>query len=66
MKLALSKNRLIATAIILLTASTFADAACRPNNCAQLYDNYNESGAPIRRCESRYTQCLNAYGCPIP
>ena len=66
MKRALFKSRLVATAIILLTASTFADAACRPNNCAQLYDSCYESGAPIRQCESQYVQCLNAYGCPIP
>ena len=66
MKRALFKNHLVATAIVLLTASTFADAACLPNNCAVLYDSCIESGARIRQCESQYIQCLSAYGCPIP
>lgn len=52
MKRALFKNHLVATAIVLLTASTFADAACLPNSCAVLCDSCIESGVLIKQCET--------------
>ena len=68
MKRALSKNRLVATAIILLTVSTFEDAACRPNNCAQLkgasapflYTGQSEPNHALRERFTALTVCFAA------
>ncbi len=56
----------VTAGITLMLAATLADAACVPNNCAQLYDNCIASGTRLRVCEAQYAQCLLAHGCPIP
>lgn len=61
-----SKIVLAMTGITLLLATAIADAACVPNNCAQLYDNCIANGTRLRTCEAQYAQCLLAHGCPIP
>ncbi|MEQ1511356.1 MAG: hypothetical protein ABL934_01615 [Lysobacteraceae bacterium] len=57
---------LAATALVLLTASTFADAACRYNTCYQTFTRCRLSGTPFATCYAAYEDCLARNGCPIP
>lgn len=53
-------------ALVLLSASALADAACRPNTCWQQYTNCRAQGVPLDECYTRYELCLYRHGCPVP
>jgi hypothetical protein len=57
---------LAATAFVLLSASAFADAACRRNTCYQQYTQCRASGTPFAICYGAYEDCLIRNGCQIP
>jgi hypothetical protein len=60
------RTALAATALVLLTASTFADAACRRNTCYLQYNQCRASGTPFAVCYGAYEDCLIRNGCQIP
>lgn len=53
-------------ALVLLTASAIADAACRPNNCWQQYQTCRANGGTTIDCYTAYETCLYRNGCPVP
>lgn len=60
------RTALIATALVLLTSSAYADAACRPNTCYQQLRQCRATGTPYIICYGYYEDCLARNGCPIP
>jgi uncharacterized protein YgiB involved in biofilm formation len=57
---------LAAAALVLLTASTFANAQCRSNTCYQKLNQCRASGTPYAICYGDYEDCLLRNGCQIP
>jgi uncharacterized protein YgiB involved in biofilm formation len=57
---------LTATALVLLSSSAFADAACRKNTCYQQLNQCRATGTPYIICYSAYEDCLLRNGCQIP
>jgi hypothetical protein len=55
-----------ACALVLLTASAIADAACRPNSCWQQYQTCIANGGGGDQCYTNYELCLYRNGCPVP
>ncbi len=66
MKRNLLNTTLVATAFVLLTASTLADAACRSNTCYRQLNQCRASGTPFAICYGAYEDCLIRNGCQIP
>jgi uncharacterized protein YgiB involved in biofilm formation len=60
------RTAMVATALVLLSASTFADAACRSNTCYQQLNKCRASGTPFAICYGAYEDCLIRNGCQIP
>jgi hypothetical protein len=57
---------LAATALVLLTSSAHADAACRKNTCYQQLNQCRATGTPYIICYGAYEDCLLRNGCQIP
>ena len=57
---------LAATALVLLSASAVADAACRSNTCYQKLNQCRATGTSYAVCYGIYEDCLINNGCQIP
>jgi hypothetical protein len=66
MKRKLIRTTLAATALVLLTASAFADAACSGNRCYQQLNQCRATGTSFAICYGYYEDCLLRNGCQIP
>ncbi len=66
MKRKLLRTTLAAAALVLLTASALADAACRSNTCYQQMNQCRATGTSFAICYGYYEDCLLRNGCQIP
>ncbi|MBN8213841.1 MAG: hypothetical protein J0M09_13050 [Xanthomonadales bacterium] len=66
MKRATLRTALVSAALVLLAASSSANAVCRRNTCYQQLNQCRATGTPYIICYGAYEDCLIRNGCQIP
>lgn len=66
MKRTTLRTALVSAALVLLAASSSANAVCRTNTCYQQLNKCRATGTPYAICYGAYEDCLIRNGCQIP
>lgn len=66
MKRTTLRTALVSAALVLLAASSSANAVCRSNTCYQQLKQCRAAGTPYVICYGAYEDCLIRNGCQIP